>query len=208
MPRHAPEFQARARASGIDLDAEVVRDWLTPRGHRHPAVAAKLSETVRAALDEILSALGGDPVAMENKRRGSMRVDFMTETGLVVEYDEVQHFTSARLLTLGLCPPGAALGFDVVAYLSPVEQWRVTGDRAFAHRTAAEFPGRGGRQRQRAYIDAFRDLAAPVFEAGPLIRIPCPDGDYAEGVYAPKAALARTSPGANPLRRCGRSGGL
>lgn len=189
MPRHAPEFQARARASGVDLVADVARDWLTPRGHRHPAVAAKLSETVRAALDAILSALGGDPVALERKRRGSVRVDFMTETGLVVEYDEVQHFTSARLVTLGLYPPDAPLGFDQAAYASLVEQWRVKGDRAFAHKTASEFPGAAGRQRQRAYFDAFRDLAAPAFEVGALIRISSPDNDYEAGVRRLKVAL-------------------
>lgn len=175
------------------MDPEVSRAWLTPRGHLDPGVASHLPDEARLALDRILVAIDGDPATLAAKRRGSMRVDFMTSTALVVEYDEVQHFTSARQKTLGLYPPDAPLGFDLAAYAGLVERWRSKGDRAFAHKTAADFPGPAGRQRQRAYFDAFRDLAAPAFEAGPVIRIPCPDDDYAAGVRALKEALSPAS---------------
>jgi hypothetical protein len=189
MPRHAPEFQARARSAGIHLVAEVARPWLTPRGHLDADVHGCLGDDARITLDRILVALDGDADSLAAKRRGSMRVDFMTESGLIVEYDEVQHFTSSRRLTLDRYPGDAPLGFDPVDYARLIERWLPTGDRAFAHKSAAEFPGAAGRQRQRAYFDAFRDLAAPAFEVGPLIRIPCPDDNYAAGVRRLRAAL-------------------
>jgi len=112
-----------------------------------------------------------------------MTADFLLEPdGVVVEYDEIQHFTTARGTTLALYPAGAPLGFDLAAYAQTVKHWRARGDRGFAHKQAPEFPGVAGRQRQRAYFDALRDLAAPHFDDGPLIRIAAPGNDYAAAV--------------------------
>ena len=64
-------------------------------------------------------------------------------------------------------------------------------ERAFAHRDAPEFPGPHARARQRAYFDAFRDLVAPCFGNGPLIRVPAPNRDPQAALQALEAALAR-----------------
>lgn len=92
------------------------------------------------------------------------------DTGTLVEVDEVQHFTSARLTALCLYPRDVSLGFDLDEYLALAEQWRGRGDRAFAYKTAREFPGTAGRQRQRAYFDAVRDVLAPFLPCPRLIR--------------------------------------
>lgn len=179
MPTNAPNFHAHARGLGIDLRADVARPWLTRNGHLNKEVRAKLPSDTIEALDAMFAALGGDPAALMAKTRGAMRADFLlTTSDLVVEYDEVQHFTTARLATLKLYPADAALHFDHSTYVTLTEQWRVRGDRGFAHKEAAKFPGPAGRQRQRAYFDAFRDLAAPSFD-GPVIRIAAPDNNYA-----------------------------
>lgn len=137
------------------------------------------TQCVRCGLDRILEALDGDRHALAAKTSGSMRADFLLEPqGVVVEYDEAQHFTSARLATLAHYPPQADLGFDPHEYATIVERWRAKGDRGFAHREAAEFPGPSGRMRQRAYFDALRDLVAPHFGHGPILRIPAPANDY------------------------------
>lgn len=96
----------------------------------------------------------------------------------VVEYDEVQHFTTARLTTLRLYPAEAPLTFSPDEYAAIVERWMAKGDKGFAHKEAAEFPGRGDRQRQRAYFDALRDLIAPHFGNGPVLRVAAPADDY------------------------------
>jgi len=164
--------------------------WLTRNGHLSPKVGDKLPADTRDALDRILDALQGDAAALAAKTRGSSRVDFILESrGIVVEYDEVQHFTTARLKSLSLYPATAALGFDRSDYAALVRRWASRGDKGFAHKTAAEFPGPAGRQRQRAYFDAFRDLAAPHFGNGPLIRIASPGNDYGAAVERLRSAI-------------------
>jgi len=193
LAKHAPIFHRRARAAGINLRADVALTWLTRNGHLKPEVHERLSGATIAALDRILDAVDGDRGALAAKTRGSMRADFLLEPqGVVVEYDEVQHFTSARLTTFAHYPPQARLGFDRHEYIAIVEQWRTKGDRGFAHKEAAEFPCPLGRMRQRAYFDALRDLVAPHFGHGPVVRIPAPDNDYEVAVERLSAWLDKT----------------
>src|SRR4029077_18768561 len=164
MAKHAPIFQRHAEAAGFRLIPEVVLPWLTPRGHLLPDVQTRVPHGTLLVLDRMLDALEGDRDRLAGKTRGSMRADFILEPdGLHVEYDEVQHFTTARLTTLDLYPDDAPVAFSPRDYPDVVERWRSKGDKAFAHKEAAEFPGRFGRQRQRAYLDAFRDLVGPHF---------------------------------------------
>ncbi len=190
MARHAAIFHQRAQAAGVELQADVAVAWLTRNGHLSPEVRDKLPAETRDALDRILDALDGDAVALAAKIRGTSRVDFILEPhGIVVEYDEVQHFTTARLETLSLYPATAPLGFDLASYMALVRRWSPRGDKGFAHKTATEFPGPAGRQRQRAYFDAVRDLVAPHFGNGPLIRIASPDNDYGAAVARLRTAV-------------------
>jgi hypothetical protein len=190
VARHAAIFHQRAQATGLDLRADVAVAWLTRNGHLSPEVRDKLPAETRDTLDRILDALDGDAVALAAKTRGSSRVDFiLNPRGIVVEYDEVQHFTTARLEALSLYPATALLGFDLAEYIALVRRWSPRGDKGFAHKTAAEFPGPAGRQRQRAYFDAVRDLVAPHFGNGPLIRIASPDNDYDRAVARLRSAV-------------------
>lgn len=67
-----------------------------------------------------------------------------------------------------------SLGFDVGAYRKLISTWRARADRAYAHKTSADFPSPGGRQAQRAYNDSLRDLLAPTFTAHPIVRLAIP----------------------------------
>src|SRR5215212_7900707 len=177
MSKHADAFNALATEKGYQLSANQPLPWLTPKAHTVPDVAAKLPKSVLDALDRMLDALDGDRAVLAAKTRGHCRADFVLPDGREVEHDEVQHFTSARLTTLGLYPPEIYLGFDLNEYRTWCEQWRDEGERGFAHKRATEFPGDGGRMRQRAFLDAFRDLAAPTFGNGPVLRIHAPEND-------------------------------
>jgi hypothetical protein len=142
------------------------------------------------SLRAIFEALGGDADVLAKKRLSLVDPDLVhPATGTQVEVDGVQHFTTARLTTLRLYPPTMSLGFDIDAYLALVERWRARGDRAFAHKTAPEFPGAGGRQRQRAYLDAVRDLLAPHLTGRPVIRIAAPDRSLKSAVATLQARL-------------------
>jgi hypothetical protein len=179
MTKHAPLFHAEVAKLGIQLEANVKLPWLTRHGHLAPLVQQSLPPSMLSALDEILAALDGDAEVLAAKTRGSMTADFLLMPQRIqVEYDEVQHFTSARAVTLEHYPGRADLAFDPKEYAATVTRWRTQGDRGFAHKEAAEFAGRGGRQRQRAYFDAFRDLAAAHFGNGPMLRVAAPANDY------------------------------
>lgn len=90
--------------------------------------------------------------------------------------DESQHFTSFRLLTLDDYPADAPLGFDVEGYRALCAEWSPKSDKYRASKAAVGF-GDGGRQRQRAYHDALRDLAAPAMGCRPVVRVPAVDRD-------------------------------
>lgn len=192
MAKHAPIFQKHAATAGFKLIPEVALSWLTPRGHLLPEVQADLPSETLVALDRIVDALNGDRDLLAGKTRGSMRADFVLEPeGFHVEYDEVQHFTTPRLTTLELYPKDAVVAFSPADYLTVVESWRSKGDKAFAHKQAVDFPGACGRQRQRAYFDAFRDLVGPHFGNGPVLRIAAPENDYQDAVSRLELLVAR-----------------
>lgn len=195
MATHAPIFRSRAEAVGLELTPEVSLPWLTRHGHVLPAVRDRLPEWATVAIDRIFRVLGGDEALLAGKTRGSMRADFLLMPHEVeVEYDEIQHFTASRLTTLEMYPAKAELAFQPAEYASIVQTWRLKGDRGFAHKLAAEFPGPNGRARQRAYFDAFRDLAAPFFGNGPVLRVAAPDNDYEEAVVQLQRLASRLTP--------------
>ncbi|EAP97877.1 hypothetical protein JNB_12973 [Janibacter sp. HTCC2649] len=131
---------------------------------------------VRSALERIFIALGGDLAAQAGKRSTPLQGDFVDpNTGTFIEIDESQHFTSFRATSLMLYPRGVLLGFDYAGYVALCARLAPRSDRYRASKAAVGF-GAGGRQRQRAYHDALRDLLAPAFGQPPVIRIPVLDG--------------------------------
>ena len=193
MRKHAAAFYAQATPVGYDLQPDQPLWWLTPRGHVHANVEAGLPREILAALQRIFAALEGNEDVLRAKTRGSMSADFLLAEQ-VVEYDERSHFTGARLATFEHYPEDALLGYDVEDYKRLLAIHRSRGERGFKHRTAAEFPSEGGRARQRAYFDAFRDLAAPSLQGQPVLRIASPEEDPVLGLARFEACLARNHP--------------
>lgn len=166
-------FAAAATADGIVLTRARV-PWLNQRGHLGLPDQA---DQVRDTLDVIFLALDGDTEAQAAKRLTALPGDFVHEpTGTFIEIDESQHFTTYRRLTLEHYPKHAPLGFDKDEYLALCDQWSPKSDKYRAKKAAVGF-GDGGRQRQRAYHDALRDLATPNMGLPPVIRVPAPDRD-------------------------------
>jgi hypothetical protein len=180
MRDNARRFYELATEAAIAMDPDQKVTWFCRHLHLDPDIRERLPASALHALDTIFDALGGDPVALRAKRSGVRQVDFVLRpSGQVVEFDEVQHFTTARAQALTLDPDDdTPLGFDLDRYRQITETWKTRGDKGFAHKSAAEFPGPAGRQRQRAFFDTYRDLVAPHLGTAPLIRIACPDNDY------------------------------
>lgn len=166
-------FAAAAARDGVLLCRARV-PWLNQRGHLGlPGSAGP----AREVLAKIFSALGGDEEAQAGKRLASLPGDYLHEpTGTFIEVDESQHFTSSRLVTLSLYPADWPLGFNLEVYRALCVEWSPRSDRYRASKAAVGF-GAGGRQRQRAYHDALRDLAVPAMGHPPVVRVPAPDRD-------------------------------
>ncbi len=170
---------AAALRDGVELTRRPSVDWLNERGHLGvPQTEAMRS--VIAALDQICRALGGDPGVIATARTRSLTGDFVhLPTGTFVEVDESQHFTSFRLLTLEMYPAEVRLGFDRHHYMQLCAELSEQADKYRRTKAARGF-GFGGRQRQRAYYDALRDLASPAMGRPPLIRIEAAQRDPAD----------------------------
>jgi hypothetical protein len=176
----AREVERLAQAAGIDLRPGRALGWLTSRGHQHEPLREALAVEALTALEGVFAQLDGDAAALGAKAARPLRPDFLLgEREQLVELDESQHFTSARLRTLAFYSAAGLDTFDVDEYRALCNRLRAKSDRDFAHRTAVEFPGLHGRQRQRAYFDAVRDFGAPACGNGPIIRVPAPERDAA-----------------------------
>jgi len=170
------EVLAAARADGITFERAIV-PWINRRGHFGlPERAAQ----ALPVLEAIFTALGGIAKTQSSKTLTPLRGDFLDPTsGTFVEVDESQHFTSFRLVALDLYPPDAELGFDREEYRDLCAAWAHRSDRYRANKAAVGF-GDGGRQRQRAYNDALRDLVVPLMGHPPVVRLAAPDRNGAD----------------------------
>lgn len=166
-------FQAAAAADGVTLIRARV-PWINQRGHFGlPPEAAPVLNT----LSRIFDALDGIEPEQASKRLTPLPGDFLhVESGTFIEVDEHQHFTTFRLETLDLYPDGAQLGFDLDEYRDLCRTWSPKADRYRPAKDAKGF-GPGGRQRQRAYNDALRDLATPALGHPGVVRVASPERD-------------------------------
>jgi hypothetical protein len=190
-------FAEVAARDGVEFVAQWV-PWLNQRGHLGlPDDEGDIEERTRAlqrargTLEDIYVALGGDLSALAAGRLTALPGDFIHEpTGTLVEVDESQHFTSFRLMTLDLYPEDVPLGFDLDFYKRRCREWQRQSDGYYRAKAARGF-GVGGRQKQRAYYDALRDLAAPAMGRPPLVRVEAADSDPADAYYRHRDELLR-----------------
>lgn len=178
------EFEAAAVEDGVELRPQRF-PWLCQRGH----LALPENAPERTALEQIYIAVGGDLEALASARATPLRGDFVHEpSGTLIEFDEFQHFSTARLTTLQLYPRGTPLGFKLEEYVVLCEEHRARADRYRATKAARGF-GRGGRTRQRAYYDSLRDLATLALGRPPIVRIAAPNNDGRAAYHAHRHVL-------------------
>lgn len=188
------ELQVEARRHGIALSPASSATWLTRRGHLNPYVRAHAPADTLDALDEVHAALGGSRRALARAVDTPLTPSWQVRTGgQHVEIDDVGHFTSDRLTTLGLYPVTASFGFSLDTYRALIETWRERAAAMFTRRWSADFDFAGGRRARRAYEDALRDLLTPVFTGLPLLRLATPDGDVRSAVHQLGLRLATVS---------------
>jgi hypothetical protein len=191
-------FAQAAGDDGIVLGSSSF-DWLCEQGHvglervakarRDPALVGPVTAALEQ-LTAIYARLKGDVSVLHASRENLLLpVELVHEpTGTVIEVDESPHFTSFRLVALELYRPDVALGYDLDAYKGLCRAWCATTDGLSRGMPAKGF-GFGGIQRERAYLDALRDLATPAMGHPPLVRVAAPDGDGAAAYARNRTAL-------------------
>jgi hypothetical protein len=179
-------FARAAAQDGIVLESTTF-DWLCEQGHvglervakarRDPAIVGPVIAALEV-LSAIFARLKGDASVLDAARENLLLpVDlFHARTGTVIEVDDAAHFTSFRLAALELYRADAAVGFDVEEHKALCREWSARSDDLDRGLAAKGF-GFGGRQRERAYHDALRDLGTPAMGHPPVVRIAAVDGD-------------------------------
>ncbi|MEZ5217531.1 MAG: hypothetical protein R2715_13355 [Ilumatobacteraceae bacterium] len=163
--------------NGIPVEVDRPQPWLSRSGHLSELVRTAAPGDVIDAIATIHRVLGGDEVRLARHASGTPSAPDLvhTELGCIIEIDELPHFTSVRRSTFARYPAATSLGFDLGQYLEMIDTHYEAADAILAREKPRDFPVPAGRQAQRAYQDALRDLLAPVFTGYPVIRIPVPD---------------------------------
>ena len=191
-------FAQAAAADGIVLGSQSF-DWLCEQGHvglervakarRDPALVGPVTAAL-APLAAVYARLKGDLSVLHASRENLLlAVDLVhAPTGTVIEVDEAAHFSSFRLTALELYPADVRVDFDLAEHRELCRAWCARTD-GLDRGLAAKGFGFGGRQRERAYHDALRDLAVPAMGHPPVVRIAAVDGDGAAAYARHREAL-------------------
>jgi len=111
----------------------------------------------------------------------------------ILEFDEIQHFTSYKLIALKKYPNGIEYGFSIKEYIKYCDENHKVADKKYKYKCTKDFKLKnGGRAAQRAYLDSFRDLLPEKFRCNPTIRISefevenlcCEDGMIIDNDYS------------------------
>ena len=111
-------------------------------------------------LNEIYTSLQKHRGFTEFVRASFVKVDyFLPEQGMIVEFDESQHFTEPRKIALSHYPSDLEIGFSR-------EEWMKHCDEIDAHDNLPPF-----RDEQRAWYDTLKDFIPEVKELRPTVRL-------------------------------------
>lgn len=127
-------------------------------------------------LDRVFQVLNGDREELNRKQKRKLRADtYFSSLGLIIEIDELQHFTTYRLKTLDILKKANIhVGYDINAYMSYCQNRydsAIKKGQAGYRKATREFPYRFGRAMQRAYFDVMRDILIPSYLGKPIFRL-------------------------------------
>lgn len=124
-------------------------------------------------VETLFLQLGGDSKGLLNKSVRQLAPDayFGGSFQFILEFDEVQHFSTARLATLDAYPKDIRLGFKPEDYRRLCSIHSGAADKYRMTKSVPEFPHVGGRTKQRALFDCIRDFAAINNGLNPIVRI-------------------------------------
>lgn len=153
----------------VHVAEEVAPAWLLRPGRLELGEQWPLAQRVYGSLTGLVLP---EVMPPRERRRLDLVLKSADGTCRAVEFDESQHFTRARAVTLAAYGDGVRVGFDVAAWTKLCEQkaGREPGG-GFARPCPPLFPGEGGRHRQRAFRDFLADVLPPHHGWLPTVRI-------------------------------------
>ena len=121
-------------------------------------------------IDKIFSELNGNNSL---KRSIQLQSDayFGGKYNFLFEFDEIQHFSTARLKTLNNYPTQLSLNYSISDWKKWCPIHSPIADKYRFNKVTADFNFSGGRIFQRAYLDCFRDLLPQHNGLNPTLRI-------------------------------------
>lgn len=182
----ATAFAEAAAKDGIVLEPQTF-DWASEPGHLavdeladetgDPGVMQR-AEIGVAALEQIFNRFNGLVPVLQACRGNKPYVPVLVHepTLTIVQVDELLHFSTPRLQSLELYPGEVQVGFDIEEFKELCRTHAPQTDK-WRYGLASKTFGFHGLQRERAYHDAVRDIAAWVMGYPPVVRIAAVDGD-------------------------------
>lgn len=112
-------------------------------------------------IDEIFVSLNGQ---LDSKSIRKLKPDayFGGKWNFLFEFDELQHFSTARLKTFDNYPRGLKLNYSIIDWQNFCKANYLKADKYRHNKTTVDFDFVGGRTHQRAYLNCFRNLLPDV----------------------------------------------
>jgi hypothetical protein len=154
--QHCRQCKLRVR----ELLTALYGDCLVNHAFRWPSHPGAYSGLVGETLQRIFDSLRGYRGYENFIRSGEMPPCdyFVRWRGFIVEFDESQHFTQPRLVTLRCYPRELAVGFDLREWIGLCESLN------------SEDPSPPDRDERRAWYDCLRDLLPHYYGLQPTVR--------------------------------------
>lgn len=126
-----------------------------------------------STIGKIFEVLGGDIEINQSKRTQLLKCDAYIggKYNCIFEFDEFQHFSSARMKTFEYYPIDLNVNFDIEEWKKLCQNHSPKSDKYRARKVTVDFDFVGGRTAQRAYLDCFRDLLPEINGLQPTLRI-------------------------------------
>lgn len=121
-------------------------------------------------IDKIYFELNG---SNSIKRVQQLQCDayFGGKYNFLFEFDEMQHFSSARLKALNNYPEYLQVNYSIADWKRWCLVYSYSADKYRFNKVTKDFNFQGGRTSQRAYLDCFRDLLPQHNGLNPTMRI-------------------------------------
>ena len=165
---------------GENAQTDIKFDWFV---NKHLKQHFKENFTT---IDQIFKNLNGDLSANQAKRLTQLECDayFSGKFNFIFEFDEFQHFSTARLKTFEFYPSNLLLNYPFSEWKALCNANKIKADKYRQSKTTVDFNFNGGRTAQRAYLDCFRDLLPAENGLNPTLRI----NDFeVEDIYSPNS---------------------